>query len=343
MSVRNSIRSWHWPQLRDLRNEIESQNADLIFIQWVPFMYGSAGVNLSLPLAALGLSRRGHHISTVVHEPWVPYGHWSSWLIGPLQRLSLGVLVAGSDHVFVTTHVGAKMLQRMFSWRRAQIEWLPVGASIPVVPMTKTRNDLLGALSIPDSAMIMLTLHPFGAAKGEELLSASWCQLRKRYEHLHLVAIGNTSDEAKRRAPEISRDPRVHFTGYLPPDAISAWLQSADIFLAPFEDGITTRRTSVISAIAHHVPVVSTYGHLTEKEVFDNAPLVLTRFDRQEYATAVERLVDSPTERARMRHSSSSFYFRYFDWDVLAEKLLSGSAALGPRKARREKLYSFRP
>ena len=38
---------------------------------------------------------------------------------------------------------------------------------------------------------------------------------------------------------------------------MSQWLCAVDVLLAPFEDGVSSRRTSVIAALAHGVP-----GHI---------------------------------------------------------------------------------
>jgi glycosyltransferase involved in cell wall biosynthesis len=45
---------------------------------------------------------------------------------------------------------------------------------------------------------------------------------------------------------------------------VAAALRACDIALQPYPDGVTTRRTSVMAALANAVPTVTTRGALTE-------------------------------------------------------------------------------
>jgi glycosyltransferase involved in cell wall biosynthesis len=45
---------------------------------------------------------------------------------------------------------------------------------------------------------------------------------------------------------------------------VAAALRACDVVVQPYPDGVTTRRTSVMAALANGVPVVTTHGPLTE-------------------------------------------------------------------------------
>jgi glycosyltransferase involved in cell wall biosynthesis len=47
---------------------------------------------------------------------------------------------------------------------------------------------------------------------------------------------------------------------------VSAALRACDLVVQPYPDGVTTRRTSVMAALANDVAVVTTEGSLTEPE-----------------------------------------------------------------------------
>src|SRR5207245_2001155 len=51
---------------------------------------------------------------------------------------------------------------------------------------------------------------------------------------------------------------RVTWTGFLPAADVSRYLMAADLAVLPFADGATLRRTSLLAALAHGLPILST-------------------------------------------------------------------------------------
>jgi glycosyltransferase involved in cell wall biosynthesis len=58
---------------------------------------------------------------------------------------------------------------------------------------------------------------------------------------------------------------------------VSAALHACDLVVQPYPDGVTTRRTSVMAALANGLPVVTTEGALTEGVWRDAAGVELVR------------------------------------------------------------------
>ena len=56
----------------------------------------------------------------------------------------------------------------------------------------------------------------------------------------------------------------MHAAGYLSPAELSAHIAACDLFVQPYPDGITSRRTSAMACLSRARPVVTTTGHLTE-------------------------------------------------------------------------------
>jgi len=53
-------------------------------------------------------------------------------------------------------------------------------------------------------------------------------------------------------------------TGYVEASELGRYLEACDIFVQPYPDGITSRRTSAMACLSSGRPVVTTSGHLTE-------------------------------------------------------------------------------
>jgi glycosyltransferase involved in cell wall biosynthesis len=58
--------------------------------------------------------------------------------------------------------------------------------------------------------------------------------------------------------------PRLVATGTLSADSISAHLLASDVFVQPYPDGVTARRTTATALLGHGRAIVTTDGHLTE-------------------------------------------------------------------------------
>jgi glycosyltransferase involved in cell wall biosynthesis len=100
-------------------------------------------------------------------------------------------------------------------------------------------------------------------------------------------------------------------------------LSAADIFLAPYEDGISTRRTTLMAALQHGIPVVATLGPLTDRllrEAGSRLDLVPVE-DRAAFAERVSRLAQDPERRKALGAAGRTFYEEQFAWPVVSRRL----------------------
>jgi glycosyltransferase involved in cell wall biosynthesis len=101
-------------------------------------------------------------------------------------------------------------------------------------------------------------------------------------------------------------------------------LAGSDIFLAPFADGVSTRRTTVMSALQHAIPVLGTDGHLTDRVLQQSSSalrLVPVR-DRDGFAAEAMRLAQQGEERRALGDAGQLLYARSFDWPVVVDGLM---------------------
>jgi glycosyltransferase involved in cell wall biosynthesis len=211
------------------------------------------------------------------------------------------------------------MLRARLPWKRSAIHWVPVGSNIPVAP--GDGRSLRTSAGIPEDAPLLGVFSLFGAAKGYSLLEAAWRTASLRADQPFIVLIGASAEEAARHLPEMAAHPRCRATGYLSQDDVSRWLSEVDLLLAPFEDGVSSRRTSVIAALAHSVPVVTTRGRNTDP-LFLDSPLRVTSGDASVFAREMLALLDSADDRAALGAASRVFCDRHFSWPAIARQLL---------------------
>jgi glycosyltransferase involved in cell wall biosynthesis len=111
---------------------------------------------------------------------------------------------------------------------------------------------------------------------------------------------------------------RVHWTGYTPPEEVSANLLAADVVVLPYRDGASFRRGSFMAALAHGRPIVSTHPpvHLPELRDGENV-LLVPPDDPDAVAAAMARLATNPALRQRLGEGAEALA-REFTWDRIA-------------------------
>jgi glycosyltransferase involved in cell wall biosynthesis len=108
-------------------------------------------------------------------------------------------------------------------------------------------------------------------------------------------------------------------------DELATELSAADIYLAAFVDGLSTRRTTLMAALQHALPVVGTDGPLTEPEL--RAEQAAIRWaptgDLQRFAEAALGLAADAESRQRCGAAARMLYDQRFSWEKIAAIVLA--------------------
>jgi glycosyltransferase involved in cell wall biosynthesis len=320
------IPRWNLAGMRVLLRVVRDLRPDVVNVQWVPYLWARRGINFALPFAVLRLKRAGFTTITTAHEAYVPFDTWSRLVTGPVQRLQFLLLAAGSTRILMTAGGWRRLVLRYLPWRSRDVSCVSVGSNI--VPGAGAspldRAAVRTRLGFRPDEIVIAVFSPFSAGKMLHLVSRTWSILRGRHPRLRFVVIGCTADELQRGAGQVRWEPPVQCTGFLPPAGVSDWLWATDLLLAPFDDGMSTRRTSAIAALAHHVPVVSTRGFMTDAHVFEGGPVVLVDVDdEQGFVDAAEWLISEDAVRSALRESSARFFADRFSWPRVTQQFVN--------------------
>jgi len=195
-----------------------------------------------------------------------------------------------------------------------------------VVPVTVSERDhYRSELGILPNDVAIGVFSLGGAGKLYGYIAESMQAMLKSKTPTFWVFIGVTDEEFVKYFPKLKKIPH-YCTGYLSADKVSRWLQSVDLLAAPFDDGVSTRRTSVIAGMAHGVPTITTAGHLTDEDFYEKSPLLISPLDAGQFA---EMVMDAGKDLKRLRESRGKireFYKEHFRWKAIVEGLLSAVA-----------------
>jgi glycosyltransferase involved in cell wall biosynthesis len=170
-------------------------------------------------------------------------------------------------------------------------------------------------------------VHP---VKGVRYLIEAVALLRDRHPTLRLLVIGGFTslalpeDEARRFHEELMTlaerfgvADRLRFTGYLPPDEVSALLSTADIGVLPFTHGVTTKSGALLTLLVHRLPTVITSAGDRALIDGDQVCVAAAHKDGPALADAIQRLLADRALRERLAIAAVRFA-QANSWDSIA-------------------------
>ena len=290
---------------------------DAMVLQYNPFMYGRWGFTPWLPLALRRVRRTAPRplITLMVHEPCVDIVDWRSLLMGVWQRVQLASLVRSSDIVFVSVEAWTSYLRGRR--RSTPILHLPVGSNLP--DGRESRRAEREGLGLAPGGLVLAAFGTGHPGRLSDYAVAASNRLARSGRQVTLLNLGQGAPGLAGLDDRV----RVHRPGALPDHVVAARLASADIFLAPYIDGVSSRRTAFMAALQHALPVVGTDGastdHLLRRAT--EAMWLVPVGNRESFAEAVSTLALDADLRSAMGKAARRLYEEQFSWPVLAGRL----------------------
>jgi glycosyltransferase involved in cell wall biosynthesis len=272
----------------------------------------------------LRLRRRRPRIAVMVHEPYVPMTTWRSVLMGLWQRLQLRLVTGAADRVFCSTERFAEELAARHYSRR--VHHLPVGSTVPDMrPFRVAERERLG---VPDDGLIVAMLGTGHPSRLAGHLEGAVNAISTHRDGLTVLNLGDGAPALR----GLNSDVSIHAPGRQPADALARQVACADLFLAPFVDGVSTRRTSVMAALQHAVPVVGTHGSITDDMLRRADALCLVPAERADrFADAAVELALDPDRRRALGSAGRRLYEQCLDWPIIARSLAASIGLDQPR------------
>lgn len=287
-----------------------------LLVQWVPHGYGYQSMNLSFCLWLWRRAAFNHdRIDIMVHEPYLAFGEgsWKQSAAAVVHRIMTSVLLNAACRVWVSIPAWEKSWSPYTLGRRVPFAWLPVPSNIPVV------DDPVGVRSLrdryaPTGSLIVGHFGTYGRHIKELLMSFLPAFLHSDTNHvLLLLGRGGESLRGELVHGNFALTQRIHATGSLGPIDLSKHLSACDVMIQPYPDGVSSRRTSVMSSIAHGLPTITTAGRLTEPVWQTSEAVALAPVgDVAALLHLTHELLRDPTARSHLSTAAKALYQRYF-------------------------------
>jgi glycosyltransferase involved in cell wall biosynthesis len=370
------VRNWNWSSLRLVTSAARQLAPEIVHIQ---YQTGAFGMHPAINFLPRYLRTRGWDVGratrpsviprprtiTTYHDLRNPYLFPKA---GPVRRWVNQVLARSSDGVIATDE---QDYMRLKSSGVKNLDLIPIGSNIPLAPPGGYRREVWRAnLDIGQDVTLLSYFGFLNESKGGETLIRALAQV----SGANLLMIGGqvgASDPTNRTylarvqtlIKELGLGSRVLWTGFTPADEVSANLLASDICVLPYRDGASFRRGSLMAALAHGLPIVTTFADFPpsspvppspelESGIMNSAALPRLRDgenvllvppdDPGALGEAISRLVSLPELRARLSHGAFELA-QHFTWNKIAERHLklyrlvlgfptqgSGPGSIGP-------------
>ena len=315
------IGRWRWPSLAVIADIVLRHELDVVNIQYQPaaFNMNSAAIYF-LPWRLKNVTKT----AVTFHDLRAPYLFPKA---GRLRQTAVNFLARSAHGVIATNPAD---YQSLISNRQSPISIIPIGSNITVHPTNHIEiAEIRQNLGLKSQAILLGYFGFLNESKGADTLIEALAQLDGRF---HLVFIGGqtgTSDSANNQAflddlqaqiATLGLTERVHWTGFLSDRRVSAHLQAADMLVMPYRDGASLRRGTLMAALAHGRPLITTVPQAPTPQLITGENCCLAPADDVEtLATAVQTLADDAELREKLGKGAAKLA-KQFSWGEIAEK-----------------------
>ncbi len=313
------------------RRPVRSDGFDAYVLQYNPFSFARWGIAPLLPLAWArvggaarpGPARSGRERAVrvvTVHEAHVPAEGVRGHVQARCQQAQLGALLAASDAIIATCAAREHALGDG-AWRgRRPVHHIPAGSNLdPASDVAALRERLRGSRDVP----IVAT---FGNAHPSRLIEPLVRTCHAVGERLGEHVMLNLGAHAP-GLPGLPAATTLVTPGPLDAAELARHLACADLVLLPYVNGAITNRTTLMAALQHGLPVLSTRGPLTDEALIDPGLRLVAAADWDGFAAAAVELLADAAERESLGEQGRSLFERAFSWPVLASATVAEAGA----------------
>lgn len=230
-------------------------------LHYNPFSWGHWGLSQQITRAWRMYGTLYPQVARVlfVHEAWTLHPSWQHALMRQWQQRLACSIANCSDSVVFSCLLWQKMVDLKLPGLKSAIG--PVGSNIAVVD--SSRSNTRERLGVDRDTVLLTffgTLHP---SRCYEWVAKAVQEAASRYEKVKLLYIGSNIAQAA----SLVRPSQFIGTGRVDASEASRLIKAADLFLCPYSDGASLRRGSLLAALAHGVPCISTKSAFTDIEL----------------------------------------------------------------------------
>ena len=338
LTVHPVVERWDWRCWGTLLDLVRQQQPDVVHVQYQAAAYA---MHPAINFWPWRLRRRGAgrpRSAVTFHDLKVPYLFPKA---GPVRRWVVNELARRSDAAITTNREDMEGLRQDLAEPPALI---PIGSNIAPEPPSSFERDAVRAKWSANPDDLVLCFFGFiNDRKGVDTLLHALSELASdppTTGKVSLLFIGGrtgASDptnvaylaQIDALIDELGLEEQVHWTGYVPPEEVTASFMGADLCVLPYRDGASFLHGTFHAALVHGMPILTTEPrvHLPELVHGQNLYLVPPE-DAGILASAIGHLAADRELRQKLG-AGAKVLAEMFRWDKIAADTLELYRAIG--------------
>jgi glycosyltransferase involved in cell wall biosynthesis len=338
LTVHPVVERWNWGCWGILLELIQRHEPAVIHVQYQAAAYAMhPAINL-WPRRLRRAGARRPRSAVTFHDLKVPYLFPKA---GRLRRWVVNELARASDAAITTNREDFENLKPELTSPPALI---PIGSNIaPALPAGYNRDAVRARWGAGPDDLLLCFFGFVNDRKGvDTLLQALHLpdSAPQKAGNPQLLFIGGqtgASDptnvaylaQIEALIGQLGLANRVHWTGYVPAEQVTASFLASDLCVLPFRDGVSFLHGTLHAALAHGVPILTTQPCVPLPELANRENVLLVPpEDPQALAGAIGQLAADPDLRHRIGAGARILSER-FRWDRIAAETLDLYRAIG--------------
>jgi glycosyltransferase involved in cell wall biosynthesis len=338
LAVHPVVERWNWDCWGSLLELIQRTEPAVVHVQYQAAAYAMHPAINFWPRRLRRAGARHPRSAVTFHDLKVPYLFPKA---GRLRRWVVNELARGSDAAITTNREDFQNLKPELTVPPTLI---PIGSNItPSLPAGYDRDQARYRWGAGPGDLLLCFFGFVNDRKGVDTLLHALHMLDsgpQRIGNPQLLFVGGqtgSSDptnvaylaQIETLINQLGLADRVHWTGFVPAEQVTASFLASDLCVLPFRDGVSFLHGTLHAALAHGVPILTTQPRVPLPELVnrENVFLVPPK-DPQALAEAIGILAADPDLRHRLGNGAQTLSER-FRWDKIAAETLDLYRAIG--------------
>lgn len=349
VQVHAIMRDWSWWDLPRLVRFIRLSRPDAVALMYIGWIYNEHPMMTFAATLAKALQPQAPFVTQFENAEGAS-PHRTSLLSRAIRKAvsywvgrqhldySFGTLLRDSDRLIVLSEHHKEKLAGLLPDMEKKCVVVPPPPMIRMVAENggAVRTQGRHALGVKSDECLLVFFGRVYPGKGIETLFKAVQLVVSRGRPVRLVLVGGLIDKIFPHRPSYAREiselprafgiaDRVKWTGEYECDSErpSVYLRAADLCVLPFDCGVQLNNSSFATAAAHGLPIITTQGKLLEQPFIHEENLFLCPPKSPEaMAAAIERLMDAPALRQRLRTGALTLAGEWFSWERALDRTI---------------------
>lgn len=325
------IRHWHPRQVVRALKKIIPNKPDWFCFQYVPQMYGRWGICWQVADILRALKNEFRCKAAVTLHEFISERGISlkDIFLASALHLQAKRILSAADLV-ITTCSRYEDTLRSLAPHPLPVATIPVGSNIE--PAVITPEELIERRKeiFPERAKVFGLFGRLCPARNFPFAVRTLQMARQQGLDAWLYLIGRVESsnpklfkEVMQLADKLGVKSYIATTGELSKEDLSIRLRMVDVFIFPQSDGISTRNTALMAALAFGLPVVS---FKPQPGNFDNfhipCGVLVDRGNERGFIEAAVSYLKESDSLSKAALANSDYYSRHFSWPIIAKEYI---------------------